>query len=215
MLVRRAEFYPHVEISSKFEVLGPRNGRGPTSSKPLKVNQTLYTRYRVLNRIVACLSVTNGHTPHSMLHMRTGTLINHGRTKQMYICTGTLHRRVPAGSMAGRATSAAAPQDAAPSITSNLPHRAGAVAPSASGVGFGCLNGSASLASPVARGRARQASGASGRASRRSRCSCRAVPTKPTSQAARARRAPSGGSTRGAARPGAPGAAGPRRGAPP
>ena len=29
--------YPHVEISSKFEVLGPRNGRGPTSSKPLKV----------------------------------------------------------------------------------------------------------------------------------------------------------------------------------
>ena len=27
---------PHVEISSKFEVLGPRNGRGPTSSKPLK-----------------------------------------------------------------------------------------------------------------------------------------------------------------------------------
>ena len=29
--------YPHVEISSKFEVLGPRNGRGPTSSKPLPV----------------------------------------------------------------------------------------------------------------------------------------------------------------------------------
>ena len=29
--------YPHVEISSKFEVLGPSNGRGPTSSKPLKV----------------------------------------------------------------------------------------------------------------------------------------------------------------------------------
>jgi hypothetical protein len=29
--------YPHVEVSSKFEVLGPRNGRGPTSSKPLKV----------------------------------------------------------------------------------------------------------------------------------------------------------------------------------
>ena len=29
--------YPHVEISSKFEVLGPRNGRGRTSSKPLKV----------------------------------------------------------------------------------------------------------------------------------------------------------------------------------
>ena len=28
---------PHVEISSKFEVLGPRNGRGPTSSKPLKI----------------------------------------------------------------------------------------------------------------------------------------------------------------------------------
>ena len=28
--------YPHVEISSKFEVLGPRNGRGPTSSKPLE-----------------------------------------------------------------------------------------------------------------------------------------------------------------------------------
>ena len=29
--------YPHVEISSKFEVLGPSNGRGRTSSKPLKV----------------------------------------------------------------------------------------------------------------------------------------------------------------------------------
>ena len=29
--------YPHVEIASEFEVLGPRNGRGPTSSKPLKV----------------------------------------------------------------------------------------------------------------------------------------------------------------------------------
>ena len=33
--------YPHVEISSKFEVLGPRNGRGPTSSKPLKVKVPL------------------------------------------------------------------------------------------------------------------------------------------------------------------------------
>ena len=30
--------YPHVEISSKFEVLGPLNGRGRTSLKPLKVN---------------------------------------------------------------------------------------------------------------------------------------------------------------------------------
>ena len=30
--------YPHVEISSKFEVLGPRNGRGRTSLKPLKGN---------------------------------------------------------------------------------------------------------------------------------------------------------------------------------
>ena len=29
--------YPHVEISSKFEVLSPRNGRGRTSLKPLKV----------------------------------------------------------------------------------------------------------------------------------------------------------------------------------
>ena len=29
--------YPHVEISSKFEALGPRNGRGRTSSNPLKV----------------------------------------------------------------------------------------------------------------------------------------------------------------------------------
>ena len=29
--------YPHVETSSKVEVLGPRNGRGRTSSKPLKV----------------------------------------------------------------------------------------------------------------------------------------------------------------------------------
>ena len=27
--------YPHVEISSKFEALGPRNGRGRTSSNPL------------------------------------------------------------------------------------------------------------------------------------------------------------------------------------
>ena len=28
--------YPHVETSLNFEVLGPRNGRGRTSSKPLK-----------------------------------------------------------------------------------------------------------------------------------------------------------------------------------
>ena len=39
--------------------------------------------------IVACLSVAHGHTPHSMLHMRTGTLINHGRTKQMYWYTSS------------------------------------------------------------------------------------------------------------------------------
>ena len=150
-----------------------------------------------------------------MLHMRTGTLINHGRTKQMYWYTSS-----PGPTMAGRATSAAAPQDAAPSITSNLlhRHRAGAVAPSASGLRVpprchraSIVNGSASLASPVARGRARQARGASGRASRRSRCSCRAAPTTPTSQAARVSRVPSGGSTRGAARPGGPVAAGPRR----
>ena len=28
--------YPHVEILSKFEIPGPRNGRGRTSPKPLK-----------------------------------------------------------------------------------------------------------------------------------------------------------------------------------
>jgi hypothetical protein len=34
---------PHAEISSKFEVLGPRNGRRRTSSKPLEV-KAVYTR---------------------------------------------------------------------------------------------------------------------------------------------------------------------------
>eukprot|EP00964_Phaeocystis_antarctica_P041690 scaffold23848_cov42-Phaeocystis_antarctica.AAC.3 len=77
-------------------------------------------------------------------------------------------------------------------------------------VGFECLNESASLVLPVARGWARQASGASGRASRRPRCSCHAAPTKPTSQAAPTSRVPRGASTRGAARPVA---AGPRRAA--
>ena len=28
--------YPHVKILSKFEALGPRNGRGRSSPKPLK-----------------------------------------------------------------------------------------------------------------------------------------------------------------------------------
>ena len=32
----RFGMYPHVKILSKFEVLGPRNGRGRTSPKPLK-----------------------------------------------------------------------------------------------------------------------------------------------------------------------------------
>ena len=32
----RLGMYPHVKILSKFEVLGPRNGRGRTSPKPLK-----------------------------------------------------------------------------------------------------------------------------------------------------------------------------------
>ena len=46
--------YPHVEISSKFEVLGPRNGsgngRGPTSSKPLKVKSK--TKYFMLSQFL-------------------------------------------------------------------------------------------------------------------------------------------------------------------
>ena len=33
--------YPHVKISLKFEVLGPRNGRGRTSPKPLKFKVVL------------------------------------------------------------------------------------------------------------------------------------------------------------------------------
>ena len=42
--------YPHVETSSKVEVLGPRNGRGRTLSKPLKV-KVVFSGCRVLNHV--------------------------------------------------------------------------------------------------------------------------------------------------------------------
>ena len=67
-----------------------------------------------------------------MLHMPS-VLINHGRTKHVYWYTSS-----PPGSLVGRARpSRATRQDAAPSITSNLLRRPGAVAARASGLRVG------------------------------------------------------------------------------